>query len=682
MKNFIRIFYTSFAALVAGVLLCSFFLRPFDNPSAHISFPYKKAKLTERQAAAHLLNRFTFGARPGDVDAVVKMGLEKWFQQQLEASLPNDTLAQLLSGYDALNLSNDDVVDMYPKPAFLLRQAIKDGYIDKDSVNKGDRKEYRDQLQRYMTDKGMKPLQELYRQLFNQKILRATYSENQLQEVLTDFWFNHFNVSLTKNDCAQFIPAYERDVIRPNVLGDFENILEATAKSPAMLYYLDNFTSMGDDMEMGQRIDKMRKQLGEKAAIMEADTSTGYSKLVKRAQQLKKTRGLNENYAREVMELHTLGVDGGYTQQDVTQAAKVLTGWTVYPMKDYGAAARNQFERMGEERFKKQGNVREGDFLFAANRHDRGAKIVLGKQFSAGGGYEEGVELLHMLAKHPSTAKFISRKLAVRFVNDNPPPTLIDKMAKTFQTKNGNIREVLITMVSAPEFWSKEALREKTKSPFELAISSVRNLNATITQPYQLYTWINKMGQRMYYYQAPTGFPDNGKYWINTGSLLNRMNFGLALASNRIPGVTVDLYALNDHHEPESAEAALETYGKMIMPERDLEASIKRLTPLLNDPELGKKVDEAAGKTATSQQATMMQNNETMQSNDESDVMDEASGLMPKKKRGGKKNPNPNKIPKNPNKNSYAAMPSAKGNNTMLSQVVGIIIGSPEFQRK
>jgi hypothetical protein len=151
MKKIIRIFYTSFATLVAGVLLCSFFLRPFDNPSAHISFPYKKAKLTERQAAAHLLNRFTFGARPGDVDAVVKIGLEKWFQQQLEASLPNDTLAQLLSGYDALNLSNDDVVDMYPKPAVLLRQAIRDGYIDKDSVNKGNRKEYRDQLQRYMT---------------------------------------------------------------------------------------------------------------------------------------------------------------------------------------------------------------------------------------------------------------------------------------------------------------------------------------------------------------------------------------------------------------------------------------------------------------------------------------------------------------------------------------------------
>ncbi|NII28529.1 DUF1800 domain-containing protein [Pseudoflavitalea sp. X16] len=677
MKNYIRIFYTSFAVLVTGVLLCSFFLRPLDNSSAPFSFPYKKAKLTERQAAAHLLNRFTFGARPGDVDAVVNMGLEKWFRQQLEAKLPDDTLTQLLGSYDALKLSNDEIADIYPRGGQLVRMAIRDGYIHKDSVNASDKKGYKDQLQRYMDEKGLKPMQELYRQLANQKILRATYGENQLQEVLTDFWFNHFNVSLTKNDCGPFVMAYERDAIRPNVLGNFETMLMATAKSPAMLYYLDNFTSMGENMPPANpRTAKAQQQFDQRMEAMESDTSAKAMAL-KKAQQLRKTRGLNENYAREVMELHTLGVDGGYTQQDVTQAAKILTGWTVYPLNDYGAnAARKQLERLGEEKMQKQGYVREGDFLFAANRHDKSAKTVLGKPFKANGGYEEGVELLHMLAHHPSTAKFIARKLAVRFVNDNPPQSLIDKMAQTFLAKEGNIREVLITMATSPEFWSKEALREKTKSPFELAISSVRNLNATITQPYQLYTWVSKMGQRMYYYQAPTGFPDNGKYWINTGSLLNRMNFGLALASNRIPGITVDLYALNNHREPESAEAALETYGKMIMPERDLEASIKRLTPLLNDPELGKKVDEAAGKTTPPQQQTTM-----MQDNEENTMteMDETTELMPKKKGGGKKNPN--KIPKNPAKNNYA-MQYAKGNNNMLSQVVGIIIGSPEFQRK
>jgi uncharacterized protein (DUF1800 family) len=667
MNRFIKAFYTSFMVLVAGVLLCSFFLRPAAHHSSY-SFPYKKAGLTERQAAAHLLNRFTFGASPGDVDMVVKMGLEKWFEQQLEAKQPDDTLTQLLSGYDALNLSNEEVAATYPKGGQLVRMAIKDGYIDKDSVNKADKKNYRDQVQAYMQKKGFKPQQELFRQFFNQKILRATYTNNQLQEVLTDFWFNHFNVSLTKNDCAEFVPAYERDVIRPNVLGDFEKILMATAKSPAMLYYLDNFTSTGEDIPAANPR-ALRQPKTYAAQMKETMDPETYMKAdaLKKVQQARKARGLNENYAREVMELHTLGVDGGYTQQDVTQAAKVLTGWTIYPLGDYGKAGRNQLDKLGRERMQRLGYVTEGDFLFAANRHDKSAKTVLGKHFAADGGYTEGVELLHMLAHHPSTAKFITKKLAVRFVSDDPPQSLLDKMAKTFLAKDGNIREVLITMVSAPEFWSKEALREKTKSPFELAISSVRNLDAKIIQPYQLYVWINKMGQKMYYYQAPTGFPDNGKYWINTGSLLNRMNFGLALASNRIPGVTVDLYALNNHHEPESAEAALETYGKMIMPERDLEASVKRLTPLLNDPELGKKVDEAAGKTVAPQQ-TMMQ-----QQNEDADLIDEGSQLMPKKK-GGKK--------KNPEKNSYANMRMTAGNNNMLSQVVGIIIGSPEFQRK
>src|SRR6185437_10542016 len=270
--------------------------------------------------------------------------------------------------------------------------------------------------------------------------------------------------------------------------------------------------------------------------------------------------GLNENYAREVMELHTLGVDGGYTQQDVTEAARVLTGWGV---------------RLGED----------GDFFFNANRHDKGEKVVMGHVFPAGGGYEEGVDLLNMLAHHPSTAKFICHKIAVRFVNDDPPATLVDKMANTFIEKNGDIRQVLITMVAAPEFWNVDALREKTKSPFELAIGAVRSLHATIDEPMPLYNWVTRMGEREYYYQEPTGFPDKGAYWINTGSLLSRMNFGLALAAGRIPGVRVNLLALNHGHEPENAQAALSIYGHLILPEWNLDATVKRLTPMLNEPD-------------------------------------------------------------------------------------------------
>jgi uncharacterized protein (DUF1800 family) len=577
-------------------------------------FPYRMAGLTERQAAAHLLSRFTYGATPGQVDAVVKMGLETWWAQQLAADLPDDSLAQCLSRYDALQLTNQQVADLYPKAGQVARMAIKDGVIDKDSL-KTDRVAYREAIRNYMQEKGLKPEQDLFRQFFCQKVLRAAYGRNQLQEVMTDFWFNHFNVSITKNDCAEFIPAYERDVIRPNALGHFGDLLLKTAKSPAMLYYLDNFSSS--------------------APLAEGEDSG----------QFRKNRGLNENYAREVMELHTMGVDGGYTQQDVTQAARVLTGWTVYPMNDAGKGIINRFS---EDQLARRGFVHEGDFLFNANRHDKGEKIVLGHTFPAGGGYDEGVTLLEMLAHHLSTARFIARKLAVRFVSDDPSPALIDKMAKTFLEKDGDIRQVLITMVSAPEFWNSAAVREKTKSPFELAIGAVRSLHGVIEQPYPLYNWVSRMGEKKYYYQAPTGFPDKGSYWINTGSLLNRMNFGLALATGRVPGVRIDLVALNNGHEPEDAQAALLAYSRIILPERNLDATIKRLTPMLNDPGLSQKVDVASSRAGDAGNTRPGQNG--------------AEGM--------------------PADNDMAMVATNDQKAAQLGQVVGIIIGSPEFQRR
>lgn len=585
-------------------------------------FPWAQAGLTERQAAAHLIGRFTYGATPGEVDEVVQMGLENWFEQQLEAQAPDDSLEQLLSRYDALGLSNTEVAETYPRNGQVLRMAIRDGVIDKDSV-KTDRKEYREVLKNYMEQKGLKRQQELFRQFFCQNILRAAYSNNQLQEVMTDFWFNHFNVSITKNDCAEFIPAYERDVIRPNALGRFNVLLLETAKSPAMLYYLDNFSSSAPLPEgMAMRAGGRGRSDGEAAV-----GGNGGGDSV-RVLQARRNRGINENYAREVMELHTMGVDGGYTQQDVTQAARVLTGWGVVPLGDFGKGEN------GRRMMDRPGFVREGDFFFNANRHDKGEKVVLGHDFPAGGGYEEGVQLLDMLAHHPSTARFISRKLAVHFVSDDPPQSLIDKMAKTFLSKNGDIRQVLITMVTSPEFWSPEALREKTKSPFELAIGAIRGMHASIYQPMQLYNWVAKMGERKYFYQAPTGFPDKGAYWINTGSLLNRMNFGLALAAGKIPGIGIDLLSLNNGHEPESAQAALVVYGHILLPERNLDATVRRLTPLLNDPMFSKKVEEASARTNVS----------------------DSTGL------------------------AVATMEGAP--DSMLGQVVGIIIGSPEYQRR
>lgn len=627
-----------------------------------LHFAYKNSGLTERQAAAHLIGRFTFGAKPGQVDEVLKVGLEKWFLNQLEGALPDDNVNERLKMYDALKLTNSEVLQTYPRATQVLKMAEKDGFIQKDKVDVADKKDYKKQLEPYYKLKGFKPQQELFRQFANQKILRAVYSNNQLHELLTDFWFNHFNVSISKNQCAEYIPAYERDIIRPNVTGKFEDLLIATAKSPAMLMYLDNFSSSGTNSSTypatNERFrNRMAKKMGERLG----DTST--SELMDRLAKAKKGQGLNENYAREVMELHTLGVDGGYTQQDVTNAAKILTGWTLYPNGEYGQGEniRKLLEAVGEENLVKRGFVHEGDFLFAVNRHDNSEKVVLGKVFLSGGGYDEGVQLLKMLAHHPSTASFVCKKIASRFVQDQPSEILVKAMSNTFIQTDGNIKKVLLTMVASPEFWSKEAMRAKTKSPFELAISAVRSMNADIQMPYALYQSIEKMGQKLYYYQAPTGFPDNGQYWINTGSLLNRMNFGLALANNKINGIKINLLALNNNHEPESAEDALVKYSKLIMPERNMDETIKRLKPLLSDPSLVNKIEQAASAIPVSKQGK--------QNAIEGAMMDDASmDEMQSKFHEGR--------------NRQGSQPEMPGANTMLSQVVGIIIGSPEFQRR
>ncbi|MBS1742870.1 MAG: DUF1800 domain-containing protein [Bacteroidetes bacterium] len=612
-------------------------------------FPYKEAGLTERQAAAHLLNRFSFGPTPQLVDEVVKTGLEKWFMQQLDGKIPDEALQKRLSAYDALNLSNTEANKLFPRPIDVLRMAREDGVIPKDSATDEERKLYKKELAAYVKEKNFRRQPELYRQFIAAKILRATYSNNQLQEVMTDFWFNHFNVSLTKRDCAMFIPAFERDVIRPNATGKFEELLIATAKSPAMLMYLDNFNSAAtadetNDERMKRRLQKLSESMDDSAK----------AQMMQRLQQRRKNQGLNENYAREVMELHTLGVDGGYSQSDVTNAAKILTGWTIYPFENsVGKGIRNVIEKMDETQLKNNGFIHEGDFLFAMNRHDKAEKTVLGKKFVAGAGYEEGIALLKMLAHHPSTAMFISKKLAARFVTDEPPVTLVQKMAKTFTEKEGDIRQVLITMVSSKEFWDKSAMREKTKSPFELVISTVRALNADVQQPYQLFNWMDKMGQKIYYFQAPTGFPDRAQYWINTGALLNRMNFGLAIAANQVRGVKTNLLDLNNHHEPESAGDALVTYGKIMMPERDLTATIKRLSPMLTQPLLKPDVGNAAGKTGSIKEPKQISDESLVE-----DAMKENEGNNNENMQGGADKTN------------------------MMAQVVGIIIGSPEFQRR
>jgi uncharacterized protein (DUF1800 family) len=601
-----------YCTLLLGV---ASFLTSFTQRPAAYRFPYEKAGLTERQAAAHLLSRFTYGATADEIDNVVSQGLEKWFDKQLNTSFDDTDLKKRLQQYPALTLTNAQLTSRYFRNGQIIKMAIKDGVINDTAINNSNKKQYRDLLKQYTKEKGIDSEAELVRQFISQKIIRSIYTQNQLQETLTEFWFNHFNVSFTKGSCAKFIPNYERDIIRPNALGSFEDLLIATAKSPAMLMYLDNFNSTAEKAITNKSSPNRRK-------------------------------GLNENYAREVMELHTLGVDGGYTQQDVTEVARALTGWTVYPMKNNPAKSKDALEEKRKPGWK-ESSVREGDFLFAANRHDQGEKNILGKRFPEEGGYEEGVTLLKVLANHSSTATFISRKLAIRFVSDNPPQSLIEKMSRKFTETRGDIKAVLTVMVTSDEFWSLNAVREKTKSPYELAISAVRALKANVIQPFQLYKYINRMGQKIYHYQAPTGFPDHAKFWINSGALLNRMNFALDLASGKIPGVRLDLLKLNDNHEPESSADALRSYGAILIPERNLEETITRLTPLLNDPEIENKIKEAAdhstGETGTSQEEPYLMEDD---------------------------------------KNTTATNDAKPDSQYQLAQIVGILIGSPEFQRR
>ncbi len=654
----------------AGITLLSAFVQGNSSPELRINMPYKKMGLTQEQAAAHLLSRFTFGTKPGQVKEVVDMGLDKWLQQQLDGGLPDEEITRRLpaANYEALAMNNETIVNTYLNAGQIIRIAAKNNLLDKDSVRNLEKPEYRAQLKKIMDAQGYKAPQELQRQIINQKIVRAAYGQNQLQEVLTDFWFNHFNVSLTKGQCQQFVLTYERDAIRPNVLGRFETLLEATAKHPAMLEYLDNASSVSMDNDLSRQQEKnaLARLAKQRLQNMAIDTSKPGTKILQQTINARKTQGLNENYAREIMELHTLGVDGGYTQQDVTTVARALTGWSIMPLYKDGPGMK-LMQAAAPDFLKRKGFVVEGDFLFRADKHDENAKTILGRNFPANGGYEEGRQVLEMLASHPSTAKFICTKLATRFVSDTPSAELVNKMAEAFLKSQGNIKTVLITMVNSRQFWDSNALREKVKSPFELAVSAIRATNADVQQPFQIFNWCTRMGQRFYYYQAPTGFPDRAAYWINTGSLLNRMNFGLAFATEKIPGVKLNLAALNDNHEPESAEAALVIYSKILLPERNQDDNIRRLTAMVRDASLEKKISEAAGKNTVA--ATEVTN--TMQ-----DEMMAASTAPTKR------NKRQNEKALLSKKNLPVTTLYVAGNTNTVSQVAGIIIGSPEFQRK
>ena len=501
--------------------------RPFSQP------------LSTDEKIEQALNRLTFGPRTGDAARVHSMGLKKWLDLQLHPAriVENPALVEKLRALDTLAMPAEELVLDYPPPQIVRQMA--DGKVpfpadperrrliqmlaqklDQEKAGpepaemrdlEGGTPQHRlaafealpsekqDEVMvalaagprqgllqvappelRRKIELAAGPPQVVARDLAEAKVLRAIYGNRQLEEVLADFWFNHFNVYLDKGADHYLVTGFERDTIRPRVLGKFRDLLEATAKSPAMLFYLDNWESAGPGT---------------------AKARNG--------------RGLNENYGRELLELHTLGVDGGYTQKDVTEVARCFTGWTI---------DRPQ---------------RGGGFVFNKRQHDDGEKVVLGVRIRAGGGTEDGEKVLDILARHPSTARFLSRELAQRFVADDPPAPLVDRMARTFLRTDGDLRAVMKTMLGSREFWSRGAWRSKMKSPLELVASTVRAVDGNVDTASALANQVAQLGEPLYRKSEPTGYSNASQAWLNSAGLLARMNFAVRLASNKVPGVKV-----------------------------------------------------------------------------------------------------------------------------------------------
>jgi uncharacterized protein (DUF1800 family) len=480
----------------------------------------------------HVLNRIGFGPRPGDVERVKAIGVQRYIDEQLRPERIADAdMAARLSSLETLGMNNRQIAQTYEMPQLEARRAKKNeaAKAGDDAAAGGD-----NAGAVKMPDPLQQKANRVVVELSEQKILRAVYSERQLQEVLTDFWFNHFNVDARKGPDRFMLTEYEREVIRPHVLGKFRDLLEADAKSPAMLFYLDNWMSADPNGAHMQRAPAPRFGGGRFGGGMMFPLAPRPA-----AQGKNAPKGLNENYGRELMELHTLGVDGGYTQKDVTEVARAFTGWTI------------QNPRMG------------GDFRFEPRIHDEGQKIVLGHVIRAGGGENDGEQVLDILAKSPSTATFMATKLVRRFVSDTPPPALVDRVAARFRDTDGDLREVMRTILSSPEFSAPAAYRAKVKTPFEFVVSALRATGAEIQDATPLVRQMQQLGQPLYMCQPPTGYKDTADAWVNTGALVSRMNFSLMLASNKVPRVTVtDTSAVGTTLGGDMSETTRQTIAK------------------------------------------------------------------------------------------------------------------------
>ncbi|MFL6276317.1 MAG: DUF1800 domain-containing protein [Blastocatellia bacterium] len=641
----------------------------------------KTAALTEDQKITHLLNRIGFGPRPGDVERVRQLGIDKFIDQQLHPERLEDAAVEArLKNIESIHMGLSELAEKYPEPGMIAREL---GLKGKNAAPKampaapanpngdnapanqaGDvqldlsKQENRQMVMEYYREHGLKPPQVLLQDLMQQKLIRAVYSERQLQEVMADFWYNHFNIFWPKGADKILTTDFEMSAIRPHTLGKFKDLLLATAKSPAMLFYLDNFQSSSPDAKLPGRAG-----LGQQGRLQRRGLLGGFSqpnnpsaqmspeqqqRRAQAAQQFAKRKpGINENYARELMELHTLGVEGGYTQKDVQEVARCLTGWTIVQPR------------------------RGGGFVFRPFMHDDGEKMVLGHKIPAGGGIKDGEMVIDILAHHPSTAKFISTKLVRRFVSDTPPPALVDRVAQVYLKSDGDIREILRTIFTSPEFYAKEAYRAKIKSPFELAVSAIRAVGGEMNNPMMVTQFISKMGQPLYRYQPPTGYPDKAEQWVNTGALLERLNFGLALSANKLRGTTVDLKRI-----------APETAGKITT--QTLEQAIALLLNKDVSPQTRAVLEKqmAEGVPVKGEFVPERKPNDAMMAETGEALL--ADGSMPQRPGKGDKVAKYDFPRGRDNRQAFRNEPLAvlTPQEQEVAKVFGLVLGSPEFQRR
>jgi len=527
----------------------------------------------------HLLSRITFGPRQAEVARAGQIGIDAYLDEQLHPERLDDAAVESkIASLSTLSMSAEELAENFPPPKPAAQRAQESAPPNRGTAaptavgEKPGVPEQGRSMEQAMAAPPEGP-RRITMELAREQLWRALYSQRQLQELMVQFWMNHFNIFAGKGADRWLITSFERDTIRPNALAKFEDLLVATAQSPAMLFYLDNWMSVApytgqDGSVYGQRRAGPMWSLGRGGRGVNSPFGPGLgnpppdralrsaAKPAPGQASGKNRRGLNENYARELMELHTLGVDGGYTQQDVREVARCFTGWSI---------DRPQ---------------RGGGFVFRPRLHDRGQKVVLGHKIKKGHGIEDGLQVLHLLARHPSTAHFISLKLCRRFVADDPPPSLVDRASQTYLRSRGDIRAVLKAILTSPEFYSQAAFRAKVKSPFELVASSLRALDGETDGGPPLLNNMVRMGQPLFYYQAPTGFPDRASAWINSGTLLQRINFATLLAAGRIRGTSVDLRASAPDAATEAAldELSARLLGGLLPPET--RAAILKAVPM------------------------------------------------------------------------------------------------------